>query len=43
MIKFLSGQILLALEYLNENGITHRDLKPENIMLDDSLNIKLVR
>ena len=36
-------QLISAIEYLNDMGITHRDLKPENILLDSSHNnIKVI-
>ncbi|XP_029475202.1 serine/threonine-protein kinase Chk2 isoform X3 [Rhinatrema bivittatum] len=31
--KLYFYQMLLAVQYLHENGITHRDLKPENVLL----------
>ena len=36
-------QLISAIEYLCDMGITHRDLKPENILLDNSQqNIKVI-
>ena len=36
-------QLISAIEYLNDMGISHRDLKPENILLDSSYsNIKVI-
>ena len=32
--KFITGCIILGLEYLHFNLIVHRDIKPENIILD---------
>lgn len=32
-IKFLFYQMVLAVDYLHNRGITHRDLKPENVLL----------
>jgi cGMP-dependent protein kinase len=34
--------MILALEYLHQNGIIYRDLKPENIMVDAKGYIKLI-
>lgn len=40
-IKFLSSQLVLALEELHNNSIVHRDLKPENVLIDDEGYIRL--
>ncbi|KAI9100686.1 3-phosphoinositide-dependent protein kinase 1-like protein [Phlyctochytrium arcticum] len=39
--RFYIAEILLAVEYLHNQGIIHRDLKPENILLDDRRHIKI--
>ncbi len=38
----LFQQLLNAIEYLHDIGVTHRDIKPENIMLDQNGNAKLI-
>ena len=35
-------QLISALDYLHEIGISHRDLKPENILINEKNEIKLV-
>ena len=33
--KFITGCVILSLEYLHYHKIVHRDIKPENILLDE--------
>ena len=39
--RFYVAEVVLALEYLHEQGIVYRDLKPENILVQDNGHIML--
>lgn len=42
LVKHMTAELVLALEYLRQMQIVHRDLKPGNIVLDQSYHIKLI-
>ncbi|XP_027059568.1 serine/threonine-protein kinase Chk2-like [Pocillopora damicornis] len=41
--KLLFYQMLVAVKYLHDQGITHRDLKPENVLLSSEKNETLIK
>ncbi len=41
-ISLIFNQMLLAVNYIHQNGLVHRDLKPSNFMLNKQMKIKLM-
>jgi len=39
--KFITAELILAIEFLHKNNIIYRDLKPENVLFDEDGHIKL--
>ena len=40
--RWLTAELIHALDYMHSKRVLHRDLKPENILLDDVGHIKLI-
>ena len=40
--QFIIACVILALEFIHNNGIIHRDIRPENIMFDNEGFIKVI-
>lgn len=40
--RWVTAEMVNALEFMHSKGILHRDLKPENILLDEQGHVKLV-
>ena len=39
--RYFLHQIIAALDYMGQKGISHRDMKPDNLLLDSECNIKI--
>ncbi|KAH0701431.1 hypothetical protein KY285_015709 [Solanum tuberosum] len=39
--RFYFHQLVSALHFCHQNGVTHRDIKPQNILLDQNNNLKI--
>ncbi|XP_019087948.1 PREDICTED: serine/threonine-protein kinase OXI1-like [Camelina sativa] len=42
IIKFYAAELVIALEYLHNQGIVYRDLKPDNVMIQENGHLMLV-
>ena len=41
MARFITAELILAMEHVHNKGVLYRDLKPENIMIDGDGHIRL--
>ena len=41
MARFITAELILAMEHVHAKGVLYRDLKPENIMIDSDGHIRL--
>jgi len=42
VVRFLFKNMIDAVGFCHDNGVTHRDLKPENIMFDENWVLKII-
>eukprot|EP00658_Telonema_sp_P-2_P024556 TRINITY_DN19872_c0_g1_i1.p1 TRINITY_DN19872_c0_g1~~TRINITY_DN19872_c0_g1_i1.p1 ORF type:complete len:372 (-),score=82.22 TRINITY_DN19872_c0_g1_i1:960-2075(-) len=41
-VRYITAELLSALDYMHEMGLVHRDLKPENVIFNSGNHVKLV-
>ena len=41
LARFITAELILAMEHVHAKGVLYRDLKPENIMIDSEGHIRL--